>query len=1153
MAEALLTEIVKKLGSALLQEMGLVWGMKDELDKLRNTVSTIGAVLADAEEQQLTNHEIEDWLEKLNDAFLDADDLLDDISTQLLCRQAMTHNTRLKKVRHFFSSLNKLPFSSKLAHEIKAIRERLDAIAEDKKKFHLTERPINQMRVENIKREETYSFVRAESVIGRDGDKMAIVQLLLESNVQEQNVSVVAVVGIGGMGKTALAQLVYNDERVTKHFDLKTWVCVSNIFDAKVIAEKIIGDQTPENLLLDKLQEKIGEKKFLFVLDDVWNENRDKWLQMIDLLMGGMRGSKILLTTRSELVANVSGSNSPYFLKGLSEEESWSLFEKMAFKESKESENTFQVTIGKEIVRKCKGVPLAIRAVGSLLYIKDTMDEWELFKNNDLSKIVEEEDVIFPILKLSYDYLPSHLKSCFAFCSLYLKDQIIDKQKLIQLWIAEGFIRGPVYENQQLEDVGDLYFMDLLRRSLFQDVQREEWGDVISCKMHDLVHDLAQLVAKAKFFMVNLDVEIVDEKIRHVSLDSRVNLSQQISTHLVKANKLRTIFWNHGKVEIFNKLACERIVSTFKRLRVLELYSLRIEIVPSYIGKLKHLRYLDLSKNWGIQTLPSSITTLQNLLTLKLNECWRLKELPSDFKKLVGLRDLELNGCRSLKELPSDFKKLVSLRHVELDDCYALTCMPNGLGELTSLLKLTLFVVGSNGRLNELQSLNNLRGKLKVVGRGDCSSGRNCLKTTSRNGLSWTLEFQLWRREGDIEEGLLLEGLRPHLNLKKLKLFSYMGVSFPSWMMVDKIGLSLPNLVRIHIDRCHGWKHLPPFGQLPSLQFLGVEEMDSLEYIDEEKQHQHENSCFSSLPSSSSRAAARRREPTPTSIFFPSLKELELVTLVKLKGWWMSTSEAEEKATATTTSSPAQQQYHQLPSFPSLSKLTIRYCCNLASVPLLQPCLETLDLCGVNNNLVQQLMMMVSSTTVEASSSSYSLLLPLSNLKSLSLRFIEDLVNLPEEPFRSLTSLQKLEISSCGELTSLSGGLRHLTALHSLSISLCHELDLLDDDDGMQFQGLKNLTHLLIKRVPKLVSLPVGLQHVTTLQKLDILSCHEVLSDRCQKETGKDWPKIAHIPIVSLDPYPSFWIDDFDLFHSTLSTPDDPSPYLSPAYDDDSL
>ncbi|XP_059633085.1 putative disease resistance protein RGA3 [Cornus florida] len=241
MEEALLTEIVKKLGWVFfLQEMGLVWGVKDELDKLRDTVSTIGSVLVDAEEQQATNHEVADWLEKLNDAFYDANDLLDDFSTQAIRSQVMTRNTRLKKVHNFFSCLNQLIFRSKLAHDIKAINERLNAIAENKKKFHLTERPI----VENSKWEESHSCVHAETVIGRDGDKMAIVQLLWESNVPDENVSVIAIVGIGGLGKTAFAQLVYNDERVTKHFQLKMWVCVSDVFDVKLIAEKIIQSAT---------------------------------------------------------------------------------------------------------------------------------------------------------------------------------------------------------------------------------------------------------------------------------------------------------------------------------------------------------------------------------------------------------------------------------------------------------------------------------------------------------------------------------------------------------------------------------------------------------------------------------------------------------------------------------------------------------------------------------------------------------------------------------------------------------------------------------------------------------------------------------------------------------------------------------------------
>ncbi|XP_059653474.1 disease resistance protein RGA2-like [Cornus florida] len=542
MAETILhntvTEILKKLGSTVLQEIALVWVVKDELRRLKNTVSTIRAVIVDAEEQQSTNHEIADWLEMLNDALHDADDLFDDFSTQVLRRQVKTQNKGLKKVGVFFSSSNQLAFSLKMAHEIKAIKERLDEIAEDRKKFHLTEQPL-EIRVENGKREETHSSVHAESVTGRDADKTSIIELLLDGNVRE-NVSVVALVGIGGLGKTTLAQLAYNDEGVTKHFELKMLVCKFDVFDVKLIVEKTIEsatDDKPENLSMDKLQEKLKReiigKKYLLVLDDVWNEDRERWLELRVLLMGGSRGSKILVTTRSELVANVMGANSPCLFKGLSKEESWSLFKQMAFKHGEESENTCRLTIEKAIAQKCKGVPLAIRAIGSLLYSKDTDVEWLLFESNDLAKIAQVEDVILPILKLSYDHLPSNLKKCFAFCSLYVKDEKIDKQSLIQLWIAEGLIQS-LYENQHLEDVGDLYFMDLLR-SLFQDVERDEWGDIISCKMHDLVHDLAQLVARLENSTLT-KAENVTATTRHVSFGV-CDSSREISTHLVQANK----------------------------------------------------------------------------------------------------------------------------------------------------------------------------------------------------------------------------------------------------------------------------------------------------------------------------------------------------------------------------------------------------------------------------------------------------------------------------------------------------------------------------------------------------------------------------------------------------------------------------------------
>ncbi|XP_059651889.1 putative disease resistance protein RGA4 [Cornus florida] len=1093
MAETILyetvTELLKKLGSMALQEFRLVSGVRDELDKLKNTVSTIRAVLVHAEEQRATNPEVEDWLEKLYDAFYDADDLLDDFSTEVLRCQVMTQDKKLKKVRNFFSSSNQLAFSSKMGHEIKAINKRLDAIAEEKKKFHLIEQPV-----QNLKREESHSFVRAESVIGRDVDKTKIVELLLDSNVHD-NVSVVAIVGIGGLGKTTLAQFVYNDEEVTKYFELKKWVCVSDPFDVKLIVQKVIGSEAQKDLGLDELQNltraKVDGKKYLLVLDDVWNEDPHNWLKLINLLKGGSRGSKILITTRTELVAKVTRANSTYILKGLSKEESSSLFNKMAFKQGEESKNPCRVTMGEEIVQKCKGVPLAIIGIGSLLYFKDTDAEWLLFKNNDLAKIAEVEDVILPILKLSYDYLPSNLKGCFAFCSLYLKDQKIDKQELIHFWIANGFIQS-TYENQQLEDVGDMYFMNLLRRSLFQDVEINKWGVIISCKMHDLVHDLAQSVARPKSSIVNLNVENVTKRTRHVSFDFYVNSLWKIPTPLIRAKKLRTFTlecpYSHGM--IYEKIC--QIVSTFKCLRVLNMSNLNIKTLPRDISKVKHLRYLDLSGNSYIKTLPSTIIKLQNLQTLKLNK------------------------CNHLEELPKGISKLVSLRHLELERCDALIGMPCGLEQLTSLSTLTKFVADFNRSeswlmgLSALQNLNNLGGSLSIEIRGGMDSRMKGTKYLEAKKYLKTLIFDFTMISGEDEE-LLLESLRPHPNLKELTIYYKRGVSFPSWMRVDTNGLlsSLPNLVIIDLGRCQS-KRLPLFGQLPFLQILSLWHMDHVEHIDNRSSGSEE-----SVSSSGGGAAAIARRSEPTPKFFPSLKELTLWGLPKLKGWWSREAVEEEEAKATIMDQ--QQQQHQqkhycLSSFPSLSKLKIRDCPNLASMPILQPCLEQLQLRNVSKKLVQQLLMMtlvspaptISMTTDIATSSSSSLL-PLSNLKSLTLSQIEDLDDDDDMQFLQGQNwnLIFLKISSFQKLVSLPVGLQHLTTLQTLEIKSCDNLMALPEWIG----NLTLLERLKIYDCYKLTSLPDEMRCLTALQKLEITSDSDELH-------YTNWPKIDHIPDV---------------------------------------
>ncbi|XP_059450834.1 putative disease resistance protein RGA3 [Corylus avellana] len=248
----------------------------------------------------------------------------------------------------------------------------------------------------------------------------------------------------------------------------------------------------------------------------------------------------------------------------------------MAFKDEEEPKNPKLVEIGWEIVQKCAQVLLAIRSIASLLYFNNSEVYWLSFKNNELYKITQQEKGIFPILKLSYDHLPPHLKQCFAFCSSFPKDYGIKVDELIQLWIAQGFIHL-LDEKSRLEDVGLEYFKDLLWRSFFQDININAYGDIYQCKMHDLIHDLAQSVAGAKSIISTSNAKNVVEKTRHVAFDS-LNSLRDIPAPLFKADKMRLllprfpIFYGYGQSVLEgNKRVYDTLISSFKCLRALNL------------------------------------------------------------------------------------------------------------------------------------------------------------------------------------------------------------------------------------------------------------------------------------------------------------------------------------------------------------------------------------------------------------------------------------------------------------------------------------------------------------------------------------------------------------------------------------------------------
>eukprot|EP00257_Ricinus_communis_P021805 XP_015581366.1 putative disease resistance protein RGA1 [Ricinus communis] len=490
MAEAvpygIATEILCKLGSSLFQEIGSFYGVKKDLQKLENTLSTVKAALLDAEERQEKSHLVQDWIRKLKDAVFDADDLLDAAATRASQLQLETHGRRIKKVCESFLSPELLAFRYKMNHEIKDITKRLNRTADDMAKFNFRERVVD-LQVGYRERGQTHSFVLTSEVIGRDENKEDIVKILVSPG-NEDNCSIIPIVGIGGLGKTTLAQFVYNDERVVKFFEKRIWVCVTEDFDVELVVRKILSSMTncelgnlDMDLLQIRLRENLNNKLYLLVLDDMWNENLERWIHLKNLLVGGANGSKILVTTRSRKVASVMGVDSSYLLKGLTEEESWTLFKKITFRGRLEKVDANLEAIGKRMLERCKGVPLAIKTLGSVLQFKKEVSDWLIIENSELWKLSQESNDILPVLKLSYDHLPIYLRQCFAYCSIFPKGYSISKNQLIQLWMAQGYILSSS-GNQNLEEIGDQYFSDLLLRSFFQEAEMDDFDNIIVAK-----------------------------------------------------------------------------------------------------------------------------------------------------------------------------------------------------------------------------------------------------------------------------------------------------------------------------------------------------------------------------------------------------------------------------------------------------------------------------------------------------------------------------------------------------------------------------------------------------------------------------------------------------------------------------------------------
>lgn len=1033
------------------------------LENLQITRTVIEALLLDAKNVELS-HTQQNTLEKLHDQLHWLVDFLEEKECRAMLKQAKSRNWLLKIARLFYTAPNQLSARFIDARKVKAIREKLDTIARDHAQFgSIISLPYaSQLPACNSRSIGPYIFT--DMIIGRVRERETVISMISDDSVMAESLSVSSIVGIGGIGKTTLARYVYDDETMRGNFDVRFWVDAPQDFDVDEVLEKIVAchmtDQ--EELLVGEMSkanhyhrfiEAISGKKFLLVLDNIWDQEglRLKWLDLRKLLEFGACGSKVLITTRNHNVAGVLDSKNQCTVRDLTKHESWLLFQQIAFTQWQDPGIE---EIGKEIVKMCPNVPLVIKSVGAVLAGKRTTQEWQVFRNCQLANFSSYGRDVMHTLKLSYEHLDPRMKLCVKYCSLFPRGFTFEKEGIIRLWIALGYV-VPKYKSQSLEEASEEYVICLQNSGFLYIISRIlPFISIEQFRLHDVMHDLLVSEAGFKYKMADSNTSEFDERVRHLSFSKVVEKSfWEVPASIFKIKRLQSfiVVPPKGQIGVRNWSMCDKLIQRFQFLKILILNGLEIKELPRSLGQLICLRYLDIS-NSNIVQVPNSVSKLVNLLSLRIHFCTHLKELPEDMSKMVNLEHFEMT------------RSTAGLSH-----------MPMGLNNLTNLKTLDEFVVcegsmqnaskgNATGKLADLNGLNNLEGELRIhVRRGskDLALEARAANLKMKEKLV-CLEVNF--KKSTKEDEVFLEELQPHPNLKFLRVNGYGGERLPRWMM-DGVLLynCLLNLCDIFILNCNSCRHLCSLGRLPHLESVTIRNAYNVEYIESDNGSggTHNNSIV-----------VDGRNP---GALFPKLRVLWLMGMPKLKGWRNTLSSGNPDSRQV-----GQVEDHNLvewkPPFPKLNELLVD------NVELINTLARELGFTSLETLSIEKTLA-VSSPSQPQALAIFKSHFP--NLRYLFFTRIDELEFLPEE-LQDYSSLETLRVFRCKQLKAIPYWIDSLTSLKRIHINDC----------------------------PILETLPHQISKLSKLQSFEIFECCTMLEERCRKTTGEYWPFIQHIPCV---------------------------------------